>query len=93
MIICYTIQGNLGGFMKLNVKQNYFCSLAFLIISMFWQVYDNIIAKMLIEAFGFNQVWSGVILAWIMFSLIPTSIIMEKFQMVPRQSLEKEPLT
>ncbi len=49
--------------MKLNVKQTIFVGLAFLIISMFWQVYDNIIAKMLIEAFGFNQVWSGVILA------------------------------
>ena len=30
---------------------------------MFWQVYDNIIAKMLINSFGLNQFWSGVVMA------------------------------
>ena len=49
--------------MKLNVKQTIFVGLAFLIISMFWQVYDNIIAKMLIDAYGFDQALSGVIMA------------------------------
>lgn len=49
--------------MKLNVKQTIFVGLAFLVISMFWQVYDNIIAKMLIDAYGFNQALSGVIMA------------------------------
>ena len=49
--------------MKLNTKRIIFVGLAFLIISMFWQVYDNIIAKILINSFGFNQTWSGVVMA------------------------------
>jgi len=49
--------------MKLNVKKTIYVGLAFLIICMFWQVYDNIIAKMLINSFGLNQTWSGVVLA------------------------------
>ncbi|MDY0064413.1 MAG: MFS transporter [Bacilli bacterium] len=49
--------------MKLNAKKTIYVGLAFLIISMFWQVYDNVIAKMLIESYGFDQFWSGVILA------------------------------
>lgn len=49
--------------MKLDYKKTIYIGLAFLIISMFWQVYDNIIAKMLINSFGFNQTVSGFILA------------------------------
>ena len=49
--------------MKLNTKKTIFVGLAFLIICMFWQVYDNIVAKMLINTFGLNQTWSGAILA------------------------------
>ncbi len=49
--------------MKLNTKKTIFVGLAFLIICMFWQVYDNVVAKMLINTFGLNQTWSGVILA------------------------------
>src|SRR5690554_1855169 len=49
--------------MKLNVKKTIYVGLAFLIICMFWQVYDNIIAKMLINSFGFNQTLSGIVLA------------------------------
>ena len=49
--------------MKLNTKKTIFIGLAFLIICMFWQVYDNIVAKMLINTFGLNQTWSGAILA------------------------------
>ncbi|MFA5542412.1 MAG: MFS transporter [Bacilli bacterium] len=49
--------------MKLDYKKTLYIGLAFLIISMFWQVYDNIIAKMLINSFGFNQTISGFILA------------------------------
>lgn len=49
--------------MKLNTKKIFFVGLAFLIICMFWQVYDNIIAKMLINTFGLNQTWSGVVMA------------------------------
>lgn len=49
--------------MKLNVKKTIYVGSAFLIICMFWQVYDNIIAKMLINSFGLNQTLSGVVLA------------------------------
>ena len=49
--------------MKLNNKKVMFVGLAFLIICMFWQVYDNVIAKMLINSFGLNQTWSGVVMA------------------------------
>jgi MFS family permease len=49
--------------MKLNVKKTIFVGIAFLIISMFWQVYDNIIAKMLINSFGLDQFWSGIVMA------------------------------
>lgn len=49
--------------MKLNVRKTIYVGIAFLIISLFWQVYDNIIAKMLINSFGLNQTWSGVVMA------------------------------
>ena len=49
--------------MKLNVKKTIYVGIAFLIISLFWQVYDNIISKMLINSFGLNQFWSGVVMA------------------------------
>lgn len=49
--------------MKLNVKKTIYVGIAFLIISLFWQVYDNIIAKMLINTFGLNQFWSGIVMA------------------------------
>src|SRR5690554_2326224 len=49
--------------MKLNVRKTIFVGVAFLIISLFWQVYDNIIAKMLINTSGLNQTWSGVVMA------------------------------
>lgn len=49
--------------MKLNVKKTILVGVAFLIISLFWQVYDNIIAKMLINSFGLNQFWSGAVMA------------------------------
>lgn len=49
--------------MKLNVKKTILVGIAFLIISLFWQVYDNIIAKMLINSFGLNQFWSGAVMA------------------------------
>ncbi|MGD9887304.1 MAG: MFS transporter, partial [Bacilli bacterium] len=49
--------------MKLNTKNTIFVGLAFFIICMFWQVYDNIIVKMLNNNFGFNQTWSGVIMS------------------------------
>lgn len=49
--------------MKLNNKKIIYVGFSFLIICMFWQVYDNIIAKMLINSFGLNQFWSGVVMA------------------------------
>ncbi|MDD5293922.1 MAG: MFS transporter, partial [Candidatus Izemoplasmatales bacterium] len=50
--------------MKLNYKKIFMVGLAFFLISMFWQAYDNIIAKMLIDKFGLNQTWSGVVMAF-----------------------------
>lgn len=49
--------------MKLNTKNTIFVGFAFLLICMFWQVYDNIIAKILIDSFGLNQTWSGFVMA------------------------------
>ena len=49
--------------MKLDNKKTIYIGFAFLLIMMFWQVYDNIIAKILINSFGLNQFWSGVVMA------------------------------
>ena len=49
--------------MKLNYKNVIFVGFAFFLISMFWQVYDTVIAKILIDSFGLSQTWSGVVLA------------------------------
>ena len=49
--------------MKLNYKKTIFVGLAFMLISMFWQSYDNLIGKILIDKFGLNQFWSGFVMA------------------------------
>ena len=49
--------------MKLNYKKTICVGFAFFLISMFWQVYDTVIAKILIDTFGLNQTWSGVVMA------------------------------
>lgn len=49
--------------MKLNTKKVICVGFAFFLISMFWQVYDTVISKVLIDAFGLNQTWSGVVMA------------------------------
>jgi MFS family permease len=49
--------------MKLNYKKVFYVGLAFFLISMFWQTYDNLITKILIDKFGLNQTWSGVVMA------------------------------
>lgn len=49
--------------MKLNVKRTILVGFAFLLISMFWQMYDNIVAKMLVDNFGLDQAASGIIMA------------------------------
>ncbi|MCU0104462.1 MFS transporter [Acholeplasma vituli] len=49
--------------MKLDYKKTIYVGLAFLIISLFWQTYDAIITKILIDKFGLNQTWSGMVMA------------------------------
>lgn len=49
--------------MKLNTKKTIYVGIAFLIISMFWQVYDTVIAQILINSFGLNQTTSGIVMA------------------------------
>ncbi|MBE0700767.1 MAG: MFS transporter [Acholeplasmataceae bacterium] len=49
--------------MKLDYKKTFYVGLAFFIITIFWQTYDNIIARILIDKFGLNQTWSGVVMA------------------------------
>jgi hypothetical protein len=49
--------------MKLDTKKTILVGFAFLAISMFWTVYDSIISKLLINSFGLNQLWSGVLMA------------------------------
>lgn len=49
--------------MKLDTKKVFFVGMAFFLISLFWQTYDSIITKILIDKFGLNQTWSGVVMA------------------------------
>ena len=49
--------------MKLNTKKTIYVGIAFLIISMFWQVYDTVIAQILINSFGLDQTSSGIVMA------------------------------
>jgi MFS family permease len=49
--------------MKLDYKKVFYVGLAFFIITIFWQTYDSIITKILIDKFGLNQTWSGVVMA------------------------------
>ena len=51
------------GELKLNYKKTMFVGLAFFSITMFWQTYDSLIAKILIDKFGLTQGWSGAIMA------------------------------
>ncbi len=50
--------------MKLDYKKVFYVGLAFFLISLFWQTYDSIITKILIDKFGLNQTWSGVVMAF-----------------------------
>lgn len=50
--------------MKLDTKKVFFVGLAFFLISLFWQTYDSVITKILIDKFGLNQTWSGVVMAF-----------------------------
>lgn len=49
--------------MKLDYKKTIYIGLAFMLISLFWQTYDAIITKILIDKFGLNQFWSGAVMA------------------------------
>src|SRR5574344_1022506 len=49
--------------MKLNYKRTIFVGFAFFLICLFWQAYDNIVPKILIDKFGMSQTWSGLIMA------------------------------
>lgn len=49
--------------MKLNVKRTILIGMAFLSISAFWQMYDNIIPLILKNSFGMGETITGVIMA------------------------------
>ena len=49
--------------MKLNTKRTILVGFAFLSISAFWQMYDNLVPKILTETFGIGESISGVIMA------------------------------
>lgn len=49
--------------LKFDYKKTIYVGLAFFLIQMFWQTYDNLVAKILIDKFGLNQTWSGLIMA------------------------------
>lgn len=48
--------------MKLNYKRTFFVGLAFLSISAFWQMYDNIIPLMLKNTFGLGETLTGFLM-------------------------------
>lgn len=48
---------------KLNYKRTFFIGLAFLSISAFWQVYDNIIPLIMQNSFGMGETVTGMIMA------------------------------
>ncbi len=50
--------------MKLDLKKTFYVGVAFFLITLFWQTYDSIITKILIDKFGLNQTWSGVVMAF-----------------------------
>ncbi|MBQ9482543.1 MAG: MFS transporter [Clostridia bacterium] len=49
--------------MKLNYKKVVLVGFAFLLIQAFWIAYDAIVPMMLVNKFGMNQTWSGLIMA------------------------------
>ena len=52
-----------GFYMKLNYKRTFFVGMAFLSISAFWQMYDNIIPLILQNTFHLNETIIGAIMA------------------------------
>ena len=47
--------------MKLNTKRTVLVGFAFLSICAFWQMYDNLVPKILTETFGIGESISGII--------------------------------
>lgn len=48
---------------KLNYKRTFFIGLAFLSISAFWQLYDNIVPLILQNTFGMKETVTGTVMA------------------------------
>ncbi|MBH1941259.1 MFS transporter [Mobilitalea sibirica] len=49
--------------MKLNYKRTFFVGLAFLSICAFWELYDNVVPKMLEKSFNMGETAAGVVMA------------------------------
>lgn len=49
--------------MKLNYKRTFFVGLAFMSICAFWEMYDNVVPKMLELGFGMKETATGVVMA------------------------------
>ena len=49
--------------MKLNTKLTVLIGFAFLSISSFWQMYDNLVPLILTNTFKINETFSGIIMA------------------------------
>ncbi|MBO4243289.1 MAG: MFS transporter [Clostridiales bacterium] len=49
--------------MKLNYRNTVLVGLAFLAITAFWQMYDNVIPLILTNTFSLNETWTGAIMA------------------------------
>ena len=49
--------------MKLNTKRTVLVGFAFLSICAFWQMYDNLVPKILTETFGIGESISGIVMA------------------------------
>lgn len=54
---------NSEGIMKLNYKRTFLIGMAFLSISAFWQMYDNVIPLILKNTFGMGETITGAIMA------------------------------
>ena len=49
--------------MKLNYRNTVLVGLAFLAITAFWQMYDNVVPLILTNTFSLNETWTGAIMA------------------------------
>ena len=50
--------------LKLNVKKVFYVGLAFFLIQIFWQIYDTILPKILMDKFGMGHTLSGFVMAF-----------------------------